>query len=634
MYCPRAASGIEANKLWFDRNEFNAIRYYGSSGGLSVPESDARHGYYGLTGFPTSWWNGTTTVVGAGTDVINGVPYRAIIENALAEPSSFKITVNSVDFTTPTGTIDFDIEVMETMADISNMWVRMAVTEDDVFYDSVDDWHQDVVRDMPADVALTVGTLGQIQNVQAQFDVDPTWVPEKMEVVIFIQDDDDKRIETSATTSPTADYALGYYALGERIAVGPAVGTYTYDRFRVYNMGTTTDTYTVSVAMEGAGSETWIGALCDDSICYGETFSTSLRPGEYAELYLDITPNSSGYANATVTLTQDNWPGDFPRTIGYTYMTNDLDVLFVDDDGGETHDNYYVDALAANSISYGFWPRGNGAPTAQLLDNFQVVVWGTAFAFPTLDESDRAALGTFLDNGGKLFLTGQDIGWELNDTGGDAYAWYQNYLHAIFVNDDTNDYTLNGVSGDPVSDGIDLVIQGGDGANNQDYPSDIDPGDEFASVIWTYDANRNAAIKADTGTYRVVYFAFGFEAIDNAADRQATMSRVINWLMNGAAEVGDELSSVGSWVAGSPNPLQAGATIQFAVPASGPADLRVFAADGRAIRTLFEGETTAGVHHVHWDGTDHAGNRVPAGVYFYRLKTEEGTHAEKTVVID
>ena len=39
-----------------------------------------------------------------------------------------------------------------------------------------------------------------------------------------------------------------------------------------------------------------------------------------------------------------------------------------------------------------------------------------------------------------------------------------------------------------------------------------------------------AGLRVDTGTYKVVYFAFGFEAINSAADRQAVMERVLNWL--------------------------------------------------------------------------------------------------------
>jgi hypothetical protein len=170
-------------------------------------------------------------------------------------------------------------------------------------------------------------------------------------------------------------------------------------------------------------------------------------------------------------------------------------------------------------------------PDASALSNFPAVVWSAGLQYPTLDADDRAALSGFMDAGGRLFITGQDIGWELHGQGGATRQWYNDYLHALYVADDTNDYTLDGVPGDPVSDGIDLVIQGGDGANNQAYPDDIDPADASASVIWSYDANRNGAVRADTGIYKVIYLSFGFEAIDNAFDRRAVIQQGMDWLL-------------------------------------------------------------------------------------------------------
>jgi hypothetical protein len=487
---------------------------------------------------------------------------------------------------------------------------------------------------MTADVPLSVSTVGQVQNVHAVIPIQLGWATDNLAVMTFIQDDNDKQVHASASSEPNPDYSLRFYALGERTVVGPADGTYSFDRFRVYNTGNLTDTYTISVSLTGNGAEGWIGAICDESVCYGPVYSQELAPGEYKELYVDITPNSAGYATATVIMTQDNSSYAFDRTLTYTYMTDNLTVLFVDDDGAETYEDYFFDALTYNAVTFGLWPRNAGAPVGSLLDNFDIVIWGTAFSFPTLDESDRAALGHYLDNGGRLFVTGQDIGWDLNDIGGAAYQWYQDYLHAVFINDDTNDYTLNGVAGDPVSDGIDLVIQGGDGANNQDYPSDIDPGDEWASVIWTYDANRNAAIRADDGNHRVVYMAFGFEAIDNADDRRQAMGRIVDWLREGLVDVAEEQPQIRLALNADPNPMRRDATIRFTLPAAGSAKLQVFGTDGRVVRTLLRGVQSVGNHVVQWDRTGRGGERVSTGVYFYRLETDTETVVRKIVLLD
>jgi len=81
-----------------------------------------------------------------------------------------------------------------------------------------------------------------------------------------------------------------------------------------------------------------------------------------------------------------------------------------------------------------------------------------------------------------------------------------------------------------------------------------------------------------------------------------------------------------------PNPFRSEATsparsggnpetmIRYELPQASHISLAVFALDGRRVAQLESGLKTAGVHLVRWEGRDHAGNRVPSGIYFYRLE--------------
>ncbi|RJS75124.1 hypothetical protein CW714_00750, partial [Methanophagales archaeon] len=205
-------------------------------------------------------------------------------------------------------------------------------------------------------------------------------------------------------------------------------------------------------------------------------------------------------------------------------MPPPADILIVDDDQGANYETYYKNALHANGYNYSYC---SSPPDASVLLNYSVVIWLTGDDYTsTLTPTEQANLQTYLNNGGNLFISGQDIGY---DIGGSSF--YHDYLHANYVRDDTDIYTLNGVSGDPISDGLTIGISGGDGANNQWYQSEISPRDESASTVFNYAGDGCGAIKADTGTYKVVYFAFGFEAINNTADRNMVMDRVMRWLM-------------------------------------------------------------------------------------------------------
>jgi hypothetical protein len=68
-----------------------------------------------------------------------------------------------------------------------------------------------------------------------------------------------------------------------------------------------------------------------------------------------------------------------------------------------------------------------------------------------------------------------------------------------------------------------------------------------------------------------------------------------------------------------PNPFGPETRIAYEVPQNGRAELRIYAANGRVVRSLVEAELEAGPHAVVWDGLDESGRAVSSGVYFYVL---------------
>ncbi len=81
-----------------------------------------------------------------------------------------------------------------------------------------------------------------------------------------------------------------------------------------------------------------------------------------------------------------------------------------------------------------------------------------------------------------------------------------------------------------------------------------------------------------------------------------------------------------------PNPFNASARVNWLMPRAGNAELKVYDAGGRAVRTLASGPSPAGSHSTAWNGTDDAGRRLAHGVYFVRLTTPDQTVKVKTVL--
>lgn len=202
-------------------------------------------------------------------------------------------------------------------------------------------------------------------------------------------------------------------------------------------------------------------------------------------------------------------------------------VLLVDDDDGYSYESWYENALLASSYVYDIWDRSElSSPTPSKMQAYTAVVWFTGTTSSnTIGTDDQNNLATYLDNGGKLFLSGQDIGYDIGTT-----SFYSDYLNASYEVD-TAGWNVAGETGDAIGDDLEFDIQSGDGANNQDWPDGIQPISPATSCFYYSDASPyKAGISVQSEAYRVVYFSFGFEAINNMPDRTTIMSRLLAWL--------------------------------------------------------------------------------------------------------
>ncbi len=82
----------------------------------------------------------------------------------------------------------------------------------------------------------------------------------------------------------------------------------------------------------------------------------------------------------------------------------------------------------------------------------------------------------------------------------------------------------------------------------------------------------------------------------------------------------------------SPNPVRGASRLAFSLPAAGHVTLALHDVQGRRVRTLVDAALPAGSHAVSWDGRDDAGARVPAGSYWMKLVTADGTRSRPLIV--
>lgn len=68
-----------------------------------------------------------------------------------------------------------------------------------------------------------------------------------------------------------------------------------------------------------------------------------------------------------------------------------------------------------------------------------------------------------------------------------------------------------------------------------------------------------------------------------------------------------------------PNPFNPVTSISFGLPESAKVIMTIYSVTGQKVKTLFDGQLSAGYHQLQWDGTDPNGNKVTSGVYLYHI---------------
>jgi uncharacterized repeat protein (TIGR01451 family) len=329
-----------------------------------------------------------------------------------------------------------------------------------------------------------------------------------------------------ATGSPTVTKIADPYkvalAPASQTDGGNAGDTVTYP-VSISNLGYNADSYTLS----SAGGSYAVSIFQSD--CSTPLTSTgSVAPGATFDACVAVAipggASNGDTSTTTVTATSVASPSlTASGTIKTIAVT--VDTLLVDGDGNAPDvQSYYTAALTAAGQSYSVWDLNadSNLPLNYLL-SFKNVVWYTGNAYPGPVTPYEARLAAFLDAGGRLFMNGQDI---LDQAAGTS-AFVYDYLHIDWDGQETqNDKATSAVHAvtGTLADGLgDVTIDHSVlGAAFEDQITPVGP----AVGIFTDDSAATDALSVDTGTYKVVFLAFPFEAFGSDSDKSALMSDV------------------------------------------------------------------------------------------------------------
>lgn len=290
----------------------------------------------------------------------------------------------------------------------------------------------------------------------------------------------------------------------------------------------------------------WSASFTIDGNTYPSSATINFGATAAKNITIDVTPGTTpAVGDYTISVDKAGGPGGCGISQLTKVIGNVTDLIITNDGSFGNQQAYDWTSLYEDGLNYAGnskWavadpPTFIEAINANALSGAGVVnniYFNMGWTFPSFTDENVAALSTFLDNGGNMFIAGQDIGWDTWVTTGDpkgngtpaTQSFYTNYLQTKYLNDgstvstsivaNTSDDVFGGLSNSAITNPYGLD----DNSNPNQYPEEIQPDPANPNVanvspIFSYNTagGVTGGVKVWTGVYKIVYLGIGLEQI-------------------------------------------------------------------------------------------------------------------------
>jgi hypothetical protein len=169
------------------------------------------------------------------------------------------------------------------------------------------------------------------------------------------------------------------------------------------------------------------------------------------------------------------------------------------------------------------------------ISTYQAVFWALgqeSTADETLSDAEQQLIAAFLVAGGDLFISGSELGWDLDSNGSSSdQAFFRDHMKADYVQDDAGVYEAIGAAGSVFSAITSIRFDDGThGYYDVSYPDGIIPRTGAQACASYTGPPLDGCVMSTTGSSKVVYFGFPFETIYEASTRASVMSAAVGFL--------------------------------------------------------------------------------------------------------
>ena len=583
---------------------------------------DAMVGYYGVSGVPDMYANGTGigSPVSANADMLN-------VSN-----SPIRIKVTDED---NAGTHNVTVEI-QTVTEVpaGTYFMRVGVVEKLIHYNTAPGSNGEkdfpnVYRDWLAnEIAYEPAVVGESVTFTYEYTIDAAWDASQIYTMAYIVNSASKEVLNAGTSYDSSLELLNNTE--NNIVSGSADGN-QFDAI-VFNTGSTSES--VVVTLESDQPADWSATFSIGGTEYTDMTTLDAAAG-LNDLHVNVTSGSSaGIGKYSISVALDG--SDEKQTLNYVVIKGITDLVVAASSPDVDIVTPYTSGLAAANnttsaaISVGGFMRAMNSGALSDLNNIYLSIGWT---FPALSDDLVAMLSTFLDNGGNLLIAGQDLGWDVmsghsSSNGTTAQkAFYTDYLQVAYDDDGSpsaNSFTMveedeffGAIGGSSI-----LNVYGGQNL----YPDHVHNATDNGTIFLEYNDNGGGAVRVETEQYKVVYFGIGLEHVGDSEVADLLVKTSHDWFYNivGTKDFDRILSGL-SLQQNTPNPANDKTIITINGQVDQASSFEVIDLTGKVIMTqdIRTGEKEIEVNT----------SALSSGLYFYHIINSEGQTISKKMVV-
>jgi hypothetical protein len=558
-------------------DQFAPVSWY-TSAPYSIPEALERKSWYGVTGTPWAWFDGTDEVVGGYPSGSTFDDYDPIVAAHLVIPSPVEIDAVYRMNTTTAGTLYVDILATAAIPTTDNV-VQCVIVEEDVGVEHEINLAREVLPEEP----LTLTLPGQTMSFERPFALSAGWNLDNVSYIVFVQSEAAGKEVLQATWARNGR-GIGVSPEDELHATGDPGGPFDPSSivYTVENLGPETIEYSVFA------SETWITVTNETGTLTGH---------ESAEVTVALSAEAETLGRGLYT--------------AQLFFVNDTEHI------GDTALNAYLQ-IGETGLVYGYAMDTDPGWTAEgLWAHGQPTGGGGQYGGP---DPSSGFTG--------LYVCGYNLSGD-----------YENGLqetHLTTTAIDCSHVSLTtlrfqrwlGVE-QPTYDHAYIRVSTDGTRWDPVWENDS----EIADSEWTQVSYDLSALADGQSTVYVRWTMGTTDALGRFCGWNIDDVEIWGIIGDDTGIEGGDVTSGAAILSNYPNPFNPSTTVAFEIPARTRVSLRVYDVAGRLVRVLEDAMVGPGTHAVDWDGRDDDGQTLPSGVYFCRLASGLTTETRAMVLL-